>query len=176
MAGRDERDARRRITDADVATSFHDEADASGSLFDIRYLIGGLFTVYGIVLIVAGFFVSNAKSGGMNINLYLGIAMLILGMMGLTLYASFFLGFQVIGSSRDDLRATQILTQKTEAVRLCTWSQLTNFTFREYYDPAGATNGQPGTLYTGTVTTNAANNISDSNAYKANMRLITDCT
>lgn len=60
-------------------TPFHDEHDASSSLFDLRYLIGGLFTFYGVVLIIASFFVSNVKSGGINIDLWLGIAMLILG-------------------------------------------------------------------------------------------------
>ena len=76
MASRDARDAR---PVADDVVTFHNENDASNSLFDLRYLIGGLFTVYGIVLIVASFFVSTAKSGGININLWLGIAMLILG-------------------------------------------------------------------------------------------------
>ena len=79
MAGRDPRDAR-AVEDDDVIT-FKNEADASNTLFDLRYLIGGLFTVYGVVLIVASFFVSNAKAGGMNINLWLGIAMLILGVL-----------------------------------------------------------------------------------------------
>ena len=78
MASRDARTARPADEDDDVIT-FHNEADASSSLFDLRYLIGGLFTVYGLVLIVAGFFVSNVKSGGIDINLWLGLAMLILG-------------------------------------------------------------------------------------------------
>jgi cytochrome c biogenesis protein CcdA len=77
MASRDARGD--RPTGGDDVITFHNEADASSSLFDLRYLIGGLFTVYGIVLIVASFFVSTAKSGGININLWLGIAMLILG-------------------------------------------------------------------------------------------------
>ena len=68
----------RPVGDDDVVT-FKNEADASSSLFDLRYLIGGLFTVYGLVLIAASFFVSNVKSGGININLWLGLAMLILG-------------------------------------------------------------------------------------------------
>ena len=80
MAGRDERGAR-RVTDEDVATAFHDEADASSSLFDLRYLIGGLFTVYGVILIIANFFVSNAKAGGIMINLWLGLGMLIIGVL-----------------------------------------------------------------------------------------------
>jgi len=101
------------------------------------------------------------------------LAVLVLGMMGLTLYASLFLGFEVVDANRDELRATQILMQKAEAVRLCTWSQLTNFNFVEYYDPAAVTNGRAGILYTGSVVTNLPPNISDYDSYKTNMRLIT---
>jgi cytochrome c biogenesis protein CcdA len=80
MAARNRQDDSQRAREDDVVT-FKNEADASSGLFDLRYLIGGLFTVYGVVLIVASFFVSNVKSGGMNINLWLGIAMLILGVL-----------------------------------------------------------------------------------------------
>jgi quinol-cytochrome oxidoreductase complex cytochrome b subunit len=55
---------------------------AAARLFDIRLLIGGLFVVYGIMLTVAGFFTSDkerAKAAGLNINLWLGIGMLIIG-------------------------------------------------------------------------------------------------
>jgi hypothetical protein len=55
---------------------------AASKLFDLRYLIGGLFTVYGIMLTVAGFFTSDAdraKAAGININLWLGIMMLVVG-------------------------------------------------------------------------------------------------
>jgi hypothetical protein len=55
---------------------------AASKLFDIRLLIGGLFLVYGVLLTVAGFFTSDkerAKAAGININLWLGIGMLVLG-------------------------------------------------------------------------------------------------
>jgi hypothetical protein len=55
---------------------------AASKLFDIRVLIGGLFTVYGVMLTVAGLFTSDAdlrKASGININLILGIGMLLLG-------------------------------------------------------------------------------------------------
>ena len=78
MATRDGQDDSRRVREDDVIT-FKNEADASSGLFDLRYLIGGLFTIYGVVLIVASFFVSNAKAGGIDIDLWLGLAMLILG-------------------------------------------------------------------------------------------------
>ena len=54
-------------------------------LFDLRYLIGSLFTFYGLLLTVASFFVSSVKSGGIDINLWLGLGMLLLGV--------FFLGW-----------------------------------------------------------------------------------
>ncbi len=77
MAAREGRGAR-PVGEDDVIT-FKNEADASSGLFDLRYLIGGLFTIYGVVLIVASFFVSNVKSGGINIDLWLGLGMLVLG-------------------------------------------------------------------------------------------------
>ena len=55
---------------------------AASKLFDLRYLIGGLFTLYGIMLTIAGFFTSDAdleKAAGININLWLGIMMLLVG-------------------------------------------------------------------------------------------------
>jgi prolipoprotein diacylglyceryltransferase len=57
---------------------------AAAKLFDIRLLIGGLFTLYGIMLTVAGFFTSDSakqKASDLNINLWLGIGMLVLGLL-----------------------------------------------------------------------------------------------
>lgn len=72
-------------TGASVGTSGTDETPKSkaSALFDLRALIGGLFTLYGIVLIVAGFFTSDQelkKADNININLWLGIGMLVLGL------------------------------------------------------------------------------------------------
>ena len=67
---------------------FQDDKSTSSKLFDLRYLIGGLFTVYGVILSIAGFFTgdqNDAKADGININLWLGLAMLVLGL--------FFLGW-----------------------------------------------------------------------------------
>ena len=55
---------------------------AAAKLFDLRVLIGGLFLVYGVMLTVAGFFTSPrelAKASHININLWMGIGMLIIG-------------------------------------------------------------------------------------------------
>jgi xanthine/uracil/vitamin C permease (AzgA family) len=57
---------------------------AASKLFDLRLLIGGLFTLYGVLLTIYGFFTSDAeiqKAAGINMNLWLGIGMLILGLL-----------------------------------------------------------------------------------------------
>jgi hypothetical protein len=57
---------------------------AAARLFDIRVLIGSLFTLYGVMLVVAGLFTSDAqlkKASNININLWLGIGMLVLGLL-----------------------------------------------------------------------------------------------
>ena len=57
---------------------------AAAKLFDIRLLIGGLFTLYGLMLGIAGLFTSTAarqKASGININLWLGIGMLVVGLL-----------------------------------------------------------------------------------------------
>ena len=55
---------------------------AASKLFDIRLMIGALFVVYGVLLTIYGFFTSEAelqKAAGININLWLGLGMLVLG-------------------------------------------------------------------------------------------------
>lgn len=57
---------------------------AAAKLFDIRLLIGSLFVLYGLMLTVAGFFTSNKelkKAADININLWLGIGMLVVGLL-----------------------------------------------------------------------------------------------
>src|SRR5579884_2717027 len=55
---------------------------AAARLFDLRSVIGGLFVIYGIMLTVAGFSTSHkdlVKASNININLWMGIGMLIVG-------------------------------------------------------------------------------------------------
>jgi prolipoprotein diacylglyceryltransferase len=57
---------------------------AAAKLFDIRIMIGGLFVVYGVMLTIAGFFTTEAelaKAAGINMNLWLGLGMLVLGLL-----------------------------------------------------------------------------------------------
>jgi len=105
------------------------------------------------------------------------IAAVIIGTLLLALYAGFTAGFTVMKSARESLRATQILVQRAEVIRLYSWSQQflsTNLymkpNFVEYYDPQGVTNGTYGVMYVGTIKTNAAN--VPGTSYATNMRSV----
>jgi hypothetical protein len=50
--------------------------------FDIRRIIGGLFVLYGVILTVVGIVGSDEvknKAAGVNVNLWTGLAMLVVG-------------------------------------------------------------------------------------------------
>ena len=99
--------------------------------------------------------------------------MSVLGIVTFALYAGINLGFVTVQHARDNLRATQVLTEKMEVVRLCTFDQLTtagylptNFT-ASYYEGNTTTNG---TVFSGTlsvVNTGLAVN------YSNDLRLVT---
>ena len=66
----------------DNAPADEETKSAASKLFDIRLMIGGLFVVYGVMLTIYGFFTTEAelqKAAGININLWLGLGMLVLG-------------------------------------------------------------------------------------------------
>ena len=52
-------------------------------LFDIRFIIGGLIGLYGVILILLGLFHATdeelARGDGLNINLWAGLGMLAVG-------------------------------------------------------------------------------------------------
>jgi type II secretory pathway pseudopilin PulG len=65
-------------------------------------------------------------------------------------------GFFTMQMVRENQRATQIILERVEAIRLYNWSQVTNNgfippTFTDVYDPQAGTNSQ-GVIYSGTVT------------------------
>src|SRR3954470_11232888 len=54
------------------------------SLFDVRSIIGALMTLYGVVLVLASFSTSDAdkaKADGVNANLWVGLALLVFGVL-----------------------------------------------------------------------------------------------
>jgi hypothetical protein len=73
-----DRQAREQIAETEEAEA-RDRATGMASLFDLRMVIGGLLTLYGIVLTVLGLFASDdakAKAAGININLWAGLVIL----------------------------------------------------------------------------------------------------
>jgi hypothetical protein len=58
--------------------------ERAANLFDLRRIIGGVMVVWGVLLIILGATDSTEeanKAAGININLYAGIGMLILGIV-----------------------------------------------------------------------------------------------
>ena len=104
------------------------------------------------------------------------VAVLIVSIGVVSLYTGVSSGFALVKLAREDLRATQIMLQRTEAVRLYTWSQITNATYfstnnyAAYYDPAGQTVGSGGMVYT--VKTAISTNTPAAN-YSPAMRRVT---
>jgi prepilin-type N-terminal cleavage/methylation domain-containing protein len=110
------------------------------------------------------------------------VCMAIMGVVFVALYAAIAQGYKTIGLAREDLRATQILLEKTELTRLYTWSQVTNAAsfpaFSVNYYPT--TNGQSqGVTYTGTykVTSLTTSTVPDvklkDENYASDVRVIT---
>ncbi len=67
-----------------IDSSEEKQASAASKLFDLRLIIGGLFTVYGVVLTIVGALDSAAevdKAAGVRINLWMGLGMLALGLL-----------------------------------------------------------------------------------------------
>ena len=69
------------------------------------------------------------------------------------LYAGITFGFSTVKIEREDLRATQIMVEQMETLRLTPYANLQNFSTNVYFDPSGSTNGSGGALYTISITT-----------------------
>jgi fluoride ion exporter CrcB/FEX len=57
---------------------------SAARLFDVRGVIGGLFTVYGVIITIVGLLDKRGqidKAQGVRINLWLGLALLALGLL-----------------------------------------------------------------------------------------------
>ena len=83
------------------------------------------------------------------------VAILIGAVMLTALYSSFTFGYGAVKLSREDLRATQILLQRLETLRLTSFSAIQAGTSTDYYEPSSGTNGSRGAVYTIAITTNA---------------------
>jgi hypothetical protein len=72
------------MTEQPQGPSAEDEAAAAraANRFDIRRIIGGLFVLYAAILIVTGIVGSDQvknKAAGINVDLWTGLAMLVVG-------------------------------------------------------------------------------------------------
>ncbi len=72
----------KHIAEAEQADIDAHRAARAANLFDVRRFIGGLFVLYGLILFVLGIGASDAdveKAAGLNVNLWTGLAMLLVG-------------------------------------------------------------------------------------------------
>ena len=94
-----------------------------------------------------------------------------------SLFAGFAAGFSMVKAAREDLRATQVILQRMEAIRLSPYKTLKDpaaypASFTEYYSESGKTNGTGGVPYTVTYTW-APGPASLPPSYRTNVLLVT---
>lgn len=102
------------------------------------------------------------------------VGVFVLGILILALFGAYSGGLSMVQASRENMRATQILMQKMETIRLLTWTEATNTVlaptgFQEYYDPLSTNSG---TVYRGSYALETAPTNVPS-AYNANMAKVT---
>src|SRR5438874_3634576 len=82
------------------------------------------------------------------------LAVVIVGIEFVSLYVAISQGFAVVQSARENLRATQIMQEQVEIVRVLDWDKVITtpspWTFNANFYPAGGTNGQ-GLTYLGSI-------------------------
>ncbi|WCJ59161.1 prepilin-type N-terminal cleavage/methylation domain-containing protein [Fontisphaera persica] len=101
------------------------------------------------------------------------VATAIIGISFVSFYAGITAGVQVIQLARENLRATQILVERMETLRIKTWEQVTNgvdvpTTFTEDFYPKRASNR--GITYYGSL---SVSNVDLRTNYDDELRLVT---
>ncbi len=102
------------------------------------------------------------------------VGMMIAGIVIISLYASFSSGFALTEAARENLRATQIMVEKMETIRLYTWDQINTpgfipTTFTNYYAEMGG-NTNKGFAFVGRTAIAAA---PLSTSYGNDMKMVT---
>ena len=102
------------------------------------------------------------------------MAVAVLGIMAGGIFGSFRYGLFMLQLVRENQRATQVILEKVETIRLYNWDQVNSngfipTTFSETYDPQATTNNQ-GVTYHGTVRVAPCPLVSP---YAANLRQLT---
>jgi type II secretory pathway pseudopilin PulG len=98
----------------------------------------------------------------------------IIAITGAGVISSINYGLCVMRIARENQRATQVMLEKLEAIRLYNWTEVTNTgfiptTFTAVYDPTSPANFQ-GTIYYGTMSVTVPPFIGTTPNYSANMR------
>src|SRR5216117_4135111 len=100
------------------------------------------------------------------------LAVVIVGVEFVSLYVAISQGFAVVQSARENLRATQIMQEQVEIIRVLDWAKITTtpspWNFNASFYPASGTNN-PGVTYSGKI---AVTDAPAPSAYSADMRLI----
>ena len=105
------------------------------------------------------------------------VATVIIAIAGIGIIGSINYGMFVTQLARENARATQIMLEKLESIRLYNWTEVTNAgfvpaTFVSVYDPQSPTNYQ-GAIYNGTITVSNAAFSGATPSYAGNMRQFT---
>jgi len=99
------------------------------------------------------------------------IGVAVMGVVFVSLYTGMASGFQSIRTAQENLRATQVMTEKFEAIRLYNWEQINTpgfipDTFAARYAPNAS---NPGITYNGTIRISAMG----PEPYTTDMRMVT---
>ncbi|HYV32523.1 MAG TPA: hypothetical protein VEO53_15635 [Candidatus Binatia bacterium] len=102
------------------------------------------------------------------------VGMGVIGTAVVALFSGFTSGFFTMQMARENLRATQIMLEKTETLRLYSWDQVNTpgfvpLTFTAPYDP-NATNGVANIIYSGAMAISPA---PISTSYSNDMKMVT---
>jgi hypothetical protein len=83
MADESQGDGTRAARDSEIERTTEAESSAA-RLFDVRRVIGALFTLYGVLVLGAGLLDgddASKKASGIDINVWTGLGMLLLGIL-----------------------------------------------------------------------------------------------
>jgi len=140
-----------------------------------------------------GFVVTKEAKGGATISVGAGlstrkaerastlveviVATVIIAVSGAAIIGSINYGLFIMQLARENARATQIMLEKLESVRLYNWSEVTSngyvpSAFTDYYDPQGGSNSL-GTVYTGTLSVGNPAFGGTTPSYSTNLRQFT---
>jgi type II secretory pathway pseudopilin PulG len=100
------------------------------------------------------------------------VAVVVVGTSAVAMFSGINTGFFTMQLARENLRATQIMLEKTETLRLYNWDQISKLNvipIEENYDPY-STSTNSGIIYRGEVRIAAA---PLSTSYSANLKLVT---